>query len=254
MENETTYKVFQDYLISQGIKIVDESKICEGNCNELSEKDIIEHLCVISKFHKVVLNFNNYKIRFLKNDTGKKIEKYKIYIKKSKKHLKILNQKSDLTLTEKFILDNGEEVIKRAETCISFIYDSNYFEIIKRSMDREEICLGNSDPKNIVKKHNIEIVSLSDCVYNMFEMDAIFYFNKLKKSKKNLDWNIVIEKYCDFEGFNYSSKNFIMGFLSFPNEYMKWWNRYRVGIRELTDEEYCRVLMDAKIKDEKILI
>lgn len=254
--NETTYDILEDHLISQEINAPNNQETIKLVHFEdsVSDEKVINHLYYISEFHKKVLQLDTEENIILRNETGKRLEKYKLYVKKSKKHIKILKERQQLTLIESYILENGEAFIKRAEACIELIHASNYLQIIKRSMLRREICIGNRELKNIIKECKLQSMGLADCEYNMFEMDAVFYLNKIKKYGKNLSYDNIIENYCDFEEFDYNSKNFILAFISFPNEFMKWWNRYRLGQKKLKDEDYYKLLKEAAIKDGKALI
>ncbi len=71
--------------------------------------------------------------------------------------------------------------INRAEKVIESIYENGYINLVWRSMDRKEICLGKTHFNNIRYNEGIEVIDINKCSYNMVEMDCIELLYKINK-------------------------------------------------------------------------
>lgn len=250
--SELYYDDFSQYLKSKGINQVTlflKSKTPEPLL--LKTESIEEHLSIICGFHKKTMGFSGYLNKRLNNYTGKRVEEYKIYIKKVSRDLKRINDAGINNSFEELLTLKGPGMILRAEKAVKMVYDSGYYELVNRSMKRIEVCLGNTYHTNLCKgtSNSIEIIDLRHCGYNMVEWDGIYYLNKLKKKGIALDVNALISKYCMFEGLESTSESFMLAMLSYPNEFMRCCNRYRYGKKDWDDEEYSDELIVAMEKD-----
>ncbi|MCW6076717.1 spore coat protein CotS, partial [Clostridium sporogenes] len=131
------------YLKSKDINIIEDFKDDHRQLNNLSEELVTEQLKAISFFHKKTLGNKSYIRGGIKNKTGIIIEKYKLDLKKTNKYVRNLkDKKSNNTDLEKLILDYMPKYINRAEKVIENIYENGYSNLVWRSMERKEICLG----------------------------------------------------------------------------------------------------------------
>lgn len=135
----------------------------------------------LSKFHKKISGYNNYIGYRLEDKRGRMVEQYKIYIRKVKRQYESIKKKSELSSFEKLLLYHGDEYLKRAENCIKVIYENGYLELIKRSMDRNEICIGDTSFANLRMREQIEVNDLSKCVYDLVEIDGADFLLRLIK-------------------------------------------------------------------------
>lgn len=236
-------------LNKRGIKLVNEN--FHDIVNSIDENKILEQIDAICAFHRAALGFNGADTRGMPNKIGKTVEKYKMRMKNLKRDLKGFNGKSSLNEFESIILKTANIYLSRAEKCIDLINRCNYINLVKRSMRRFEICLGNTYFDNLKKNNMVEIVSLKKCSYNMLEMDGVYLLNKVKKNKNNnIDFESIIKYFCEIEGFNDDSSNFIKALISYPHAYMKCCQRYRLDKKQWDITEYVMNINKA-IEQEK---
>jgi len=210
--------------------------------NNIYAKD---HLRLISKFH---IEAKEYKFpinKGIKNNLGKTIEEYKVDIKKAGKYLE----------KNKELLDKNAEIfLKRAEDCVKLAEKSHYIDLIKRSMTRSEICIGNNIPLNTSGVNEIFVMNIEDCSYDLIEMDGILYLSKLKRKGIKLNYKKLIKWYCQDEGLGLDSEKFMLALLSYPREFLKCIERYRLNKREWTEDEFISNIEQSFKKDGISLI
>ena len=240
------YKYFSDYLKSFNVYTTNEIKANE----EINEKTAIKQLIVVSDFSKIASNYKGFESKSFQNKTGTHIEEMKVLLKRYKRYIEILKQRKELSITEKFIMDGNDEIIQRGERVVDSIKFEDYISILKRSMDCSEICIGNPYFDNITRiQGEIFIVSLKNISLNFIEMDAFQFVKKLIKRNVNINYEDVIEEFCDYNGLNYFSEKLIKCLLSFPYEYFKWCNNYRVNSKKFSEEEYLKKITKVKMKE-----
>lgn len=220
-----------------------------GMLTDITENKVLEQIDLICFFHRIVLSCNELDSKTIPNKIGKTVEKYKMRIKNLKRDLKVFRDNSSVNQFENMVLQSSGSYLNRAEKCIDIINQCNYVNLIKRSMRRFEICLGNTCFNNLRKNNEIEINSLKKCSYNMLEMDGIYLINKLKRNGNNLDFQKIINYFCKLEGFEKNSYDFIKALVSYPHEYMKCCERYRLSKKQWDINEYITSLNRAIDKD-----
>ncbi|MBU3092597.1 spore coat protein [Clostridium sp. CF011] len=245
------YNEFSDYMMFKGIKNVGE---IESKNIDVTEEAIIEQFRAIYALHEKSLGFNGYLRNKLNNNTGKIIEDYKISIKKLAGDINNIIKYEPKNSFEQLIVKYGKEVIDRGEQCIREVYQSDYLGIITRSMRRCEICLGNTDFKNIRKNNFIEVVSFKDCSYNMVEMDCFLLLSKLKRKGVKLDFHNLTQEFCYIEGLDTRSSKFLIALISYPHEFMRCCNKHRAGKKNWNEERFSEKLIKALIQDGDSLI
>lgn len=249
------YNEFSDYMIFKGIKNVDVLKFEPGDIDvDIPEELVIKQFRAIYAFHKKSLGFNGYLKNRLNNNTGKIIEEYKIYIKRLDKDINKIKRDGPKNSFEELIIKHGSEAINRGDECIKAALHSDYIEIIKRSMKRVEVCLGNTDFKNLRNNKFVEVVSFDDCSYNMVEMDCFLLLSRLKRKGVNLDFKKLSNEFCCIEGLGDASSKFIIALISYPHEFMRCCNRYREGKRQWPCDRFSEKLKKALIQDGDSLI
>ena len=95
-------------------------------------------------------------------------------------------------------------------------------------MRRCEICLGNTDFQNLRTNDFINVVDFNNCSYNMVEMDCLPLLSRLKRKGAKLDFCKLAKEFCYIEGLDANSEKFLIALISFPHEFMKCCNRYRI--------------------------
>ncbi len=249
------YNEFSDYMIFKGIKKVDVLKYEYKNIDvNITEKLIIEQFHAIHAFHEKSIGFNGYLRNRLDNDTGKVIEEYKRSIKNLAKDINKIIRDEPKNSFEELILKHGKTAINRGEESIREVYHSDYIGIITRSMRRGEVCLGNTDFKNLQKNNCIEVISFEDCSYNMVEMDCFFLLNKLKRKGVKLDFHKLVNEFCYIEGLKDRSSKFLIALLSYPHEFMNCCNKYIEGKKQWSEHKFTERLIKSLIQDGDYLL
>ncbi|ENK1244041.1 spore coat protein CotS [Clostridium sporogenes] len=215
------------YLESKDINVIEEFKDDFRDLNNLSEEAVIKQLKAVSLFHKNTLGNKNYIRGGIKNKTGSIVEKYKLDLKKINKYIKVLkDKKSSNTDFEKLILEYMPDYTDRAEKVIENIYKNGYINLVWRSMERKEICLGKTYFNNIRYNKGIEVIDISKCSYDMIEMDCIELLYKVNKKNASLSIEKLCESFCEFENLNNESYKFILYMLSYPYSLIKCCMKY----------------------------
>ncbi|MCM8709665.1 spore coat protein [Clostridium sp. SYSU_GA19001] len=254
MIKDELFDSFLEYLSLKDIVLVEDFKDKQTKSDNIDEEAVLKQLLVISEFDKRVMGYKGYMGKRLDNKTGSVVEQYKVNIKRLKRYLKNIRMNSAASNFERVILKKGNDYLKRAESCISEIYNAGYMDIIQRSMKNTEICLGNVDFSNLRKTEKIEIISIDKCCYNNIEMDCFNLLSKHKRKGAELDWKLLTEKFCEYADLSESSSRFILALLSYPYEFMKCCNRYREKSKDWSEKEYEERLERALLKDGEILL
>lgn len=245
---------FEDFLLSQRIKIINEnneSKIKENLCETM----VFKQFELLSDFHYRTMNFNGILINNLENHTGRIIEEYKIDMKRLKKDIIRLNDKPENKF-EEVLNYYGYHYFNRAQKCINTIYDKNYIDILKRSMLRREVCLRCGEFNNLKRGKDSDAIIISDCnycEYNFVEIDCYYILKRLRKDY-DFDWSKLIHEFCQYEKLDKNSDIFLHALLSYPYEFMKCCNRYRKNKKNWSYDKYARKLQKAIIQDGCSLI
>lgn len=248
------YKAFIDFLSSKNIKVIENENNELAILDNAREEEILNQLYIISEFHKKVMGYKGYMGLRLDNKTGRTVEQFKIGIKRLKRYLKNIRLNSASSDFERKLLKIGFEYTKRADKCISEIMNSDYLNILERSMKRTEICIGNPNFNNLYKTENaIEVCSLNKCSHNIVEMDCFCLLVKYRKTNLKLNYKDLVNKYCEYEGLNENSSRFILALLSYPYEFIRCCDRYREKSKDWSEEEYMQRLEKAILKDGEVL-
>lgn len=245
------YKYFSDYLKSFNVHKTSEIEWAE----KIDDDSVIKQLIVISDFSKIASNYKGFESRNFPNKTGIYMEEMKVLLKRYRRYIETIKQKNDLSITEEFILNDNDELLNRGERSVENIRFEDYLNILKRSMEASEICIGNTNFDNITRiDGEIYVKQLNNISYNFIEMDAFQLLKKIKRRNIKIDYDKIIEEFSDYNGLNYYSEKLIKSLLSFPYEYFKWCNNYRTNRKKFSEEEYLKRIAKAKTKDIKSLI
>lgn len=249
-------QIMFDFFSEKGIVINSGSKrniaYMEGNLKKL---DVLNQLYVISKFHRTVMkNSKLYKYAD-KGRTGKFVEEKKVEIRKFKKfleYIKVVDSKNEF---KDMLIEDSKEYLVRAEKCIYEIQNSGYFDILKRSIRRREICLEDGYFDNLFEEDGkINIINADKSAYENVEMDAVYFLRKLKEKEYEFDYINLAQRFAEYEELDSCSINFILAALSYPNEFMKCCKKFRNLTYGYVEKGYKKILLKAEEKDGKCLI
>ena len=152
---------------------------------------------------------------------------------------------------DNFLIANGEEIINQGYRALKKLNNINFIEIIKRSMNRGEICLGRTDEGNLRKSSSIEIGKIKNISYNLIEEDAYNYLKKIKRKDKTIDVKNYIDEFVSINKLDKNSYEYINILLNIPSDTMKQWIRYKEGRKKYTLDEQLKILLKT-LEYEKI--
>lgn len=234
-------ETFLEYITRKGVKIfnVDEkSKLSP----KIKKDDIVKQIYLINEFHNKAMGYDNFLGGNLQDKRGRTVEQYKMYIRKLRREYKWLANKKELTPLEKIFIRYGNDYLSKADECIKQIYENNYLGLLKRSMNKSEVCLGDTYFTNLRGNDVLEISSLQSCCYDMVEMDVVYLLNKVKKKNEDLNLIELIDEFCDIENLGKESKKFIQSLIYYPYDFIKCYMRYKKNGNELNEARYIRKL------------
>lgn len=242
---------FLKYLKDRNIFVNEflEPNIKTKNMNDVK---LEKQLYIINDFHKKTMGYKDIRDR-LDSGIGKIVEEYKVYIKKVDRDLKRIKLEGPSNAFENKFLEVGEEYIEKGELAIKNIYKNDYYSLISRSMKNKEVILDKVDFKHLIKEgQSIRIKSINKCKYNLVEIDCFYLLSRYKKREANLDYYMLVDRFCSIENLGENSYQFIVSLLSFPYEFIKTIINYKYNRKDLSDYEYLKVL-EKSIKNKDLI-
>lgn len=241
-----------EYLYYRGIKKIDSIDLdYEYSIKNDNKKIILDQIELISKFHKAIMGCNLPQ-RIVKNKIGKNNLCNRTNWRKLNLYYKSIV--SPQNSFEELLLNKGEKLIERGDRALESINISDYMNIIKRSMKRNEICIKNTYFDNLVEREKIEVRDINNLSYDLVETDGLYFLNKLKGKNKNIDLNDLIEYFIKVENIQKESKCFMKASLSFPCNFTRCVLRYRYEKKDWDIEYFKKRLLKAIEKDGESLI
>lgn len=223
--------LIKNYLDKKGITIIGQYFHYDKN---ITHKDIISQINLIVEFHKILVGCSFNGLSGIKSIIGKEIEDYKVQIKKLERNYEhIIVHNSCPNEIDRLILVNGKNMLKKAETAVKYIYEHDYFGVIRRSMNREELCLEKIQPNNLKRNgEKIEIGVIKNMTYNLVEEDLYNYIKKLQKAELNIDEKEMIKAFVYESHLSFNSFDYLKGLCSYPRDFLKTWMKYVENKRE----------------------
>lgn len=216
---------FEEWLNIKGITIIGQRFSYDRN---ISKNDIISQINLIVELHKNLLGCSFNGLNRIKSTIGKEIESYKVQIRRLQKHYDYIFNKACTSEIENFILSNGKIMLTQAVSALNYIDEHDYFGIIRRSMNRSEICLGKVDKNNLRRnKDKIEIGTVKAMTYNLVEEDLYNYIKRLQRKELDIDEEELLKAFVYESHLSYNSIDYLKGLLSYPKDFLKVWERYR---------------------------
>lgn len=218
--------------------------------NLIKDCNIEDYLDILNDFHKRLREEDEILSLSIGSTIGKYYEWCNVMIRRIKREHKNILYKKDLNRIEEMYLEIFPKVIEVAEGAIKSINYSDYIEIIKRAMRRNELILGNCSLDNIYKINDkIYIRDIESISFNSLEEDLILLINKLKKKKINYNLDNLINDYIIKENLNSISKNYIKAMTVYPSESMKVFEKIRQGRKKWTEDESIKKIKASLKKD-----
>jgi hypothetical protein len=241
------------YLNIRGITIMDKYFSYDKS---MHKKDIKSQINLIVELHKTLIGCNFNELSRIKSTIGKEVELYKVQIKKLQNHYDDIVNKPFTNEVEKVILQNGKVMLKKANEALNYIYEHDYFGVIKRSMNREEICIGKVDSSNLRRKEGqLEIGIIKGISYNLVEEDLYSYIKKLQRKQVNIDEEELIKLFVHGSHLSFNSFNYLRGLCSYPKDFLRLWEKYmnskRKSINEINMKKINPIYNEADILNVK---
>ncbi|WP_300260235.1 hypothetical protein [Clostridium sp.] len=217
------------FLNKNNIEVLPRKEI-EKEKRELRFYDPLEYLNTISEIHKEFLKEEN-RIKFkFRNDIWKHVQILKLWIRRVDK-LEESNKLINIAL----------DTSKKSLECIENI---SYKELIRRAMEREEVCIGRIYYEIKKGEKRIFIKNTENIKFNMVEDD---YYNYLKKIRGNYrdELKDLLSEVIEKENLDFKSYVYINSLIEYPYNSMKYLqNNY---IKDLKIE--INVLEELLVKD-----
>lgn len=241
------------YFTSRDIKILNQRF---ENIRKISLEDIKIQIKNIVGFQNAVKGYKDNILPRIGGSIGKELECYKVQIKNLELDLERITYKKEKNIVDIFILEEGEDLLSRANRAISYVENSNYIKLIKRSMGEYEVCLGVATEENLRKDKNgnLEVGTIKYLTYNLVEQDAYSYLRYVKRKNYKIDMEYLIEYFANESLLEDDSIEYLKGLMSYPAESLRLWDKYRRNKKKLTEEEYVAAFYKAKRNDSNDLI
>lgn len=236
----------EEYLMKNNIKIYGEyfkrNLIAE-------EKDVLNQIALASKIQKILRSYKSDGSFRINSTIGRKIEHIKVQIKRLNKDLKRRENKNYI---DEFLISKGNNILKQGKTAVNEIYSSGYLNLIRRSMQRNEICLGRIDNNNLFEEKVINIGTIKNISYNLIEEDIYNYLRKIRRENNKLNMEEIIDSYIELEGLSRDSKLYIEALLKVPYESLKYWSRYVDKKLKISEEKFLIKIQE--LYDSEIIL
>lgn len=199
-----------------------------GSDRSVEFKDIISQIELLVELQKILMGCKFDDVSRVRSIIGKEVEGYKVQIKKLQRHYDYIVSKAYTNEVEKLILSEGKIMLKQGKKALKYIYEHDYFGVIKRSMNREEICIGKVDRSNLRKvEGEFQIGSLKGISYNLVEEDLYNYIKKLQRKEADIDEEELIRTFVYKSHLSLNSLDYLKGLCSYPKDFLKVWDRYK---------------------------
>ena len=243
---------FSEYFESKGIVVVGKYF---PHSTEFGRKSYENQISTMVEFHKLLINCTFDGLSKFGSTIGREIENYKVQLKKVQRNYKILLDKGSKNDVEKLFLSEGKRMIDKGRMSVDYICNNGYLDIIKRSMNREEICIGRADEGNLRKVNGkFEIGVIKSMSYNLVEEDLYKYIKRIQKKEIKIDEEEFIRCFVHQSHLSLSSINYLKGLCTYPRDFFKTWEKYKNNKKNKSDEEYLELLSRSLKYEEKNFI
>lgn len=191
----------------------------------------------------------------IESSIGKEIVNFIVQIKKVGKMIELLEERNKKSDFDYFVIEEGNRVLDRAKKSLNNLDDKEYLELIMRSMNNYEICLGRVDEGNIIKVNNvINIRTIRYLSYNLLENDCYNYIKRLRK--KGYEGNVeeVINCFLNEWNLNDESLRYIKVLANYPIESIKILLKLKYDKNKFAEERWIEEIKLSKKIDGKELL
>lgn len=239
------------YLNNNNI-IVDENIARKGDRNII---DISNQIDLIVMIQSRLMNNGVTIIPRINSTIGKDVENFRVQNKKVEKILKSISLNDDKSNLDYYILEKGNIALERAKKSFDVMDNEIYFELIRRSMNNYEICLGRVDEGNLKFEENeiLKIRTTKYISYNLIEHDLFKYIKRIKRRGFNIQTEKVIDEFIYKSSLSEKSKNYLTALCNYPFETMKLLYKYRCCQDNDYDEWIKKIKVAIEIDGDEII-
>ncbi len=223
--------------------------------NDRSSIDISNQIDLIVMIQNRLMNNGITIIPRINSTIGKDVENFRVQIKKVEKGLKSINSNNKKSDLDFYILEKANIVLNRAKKSIGTMDNEIYFELIRRSMNNYEMCLGRVDEGNLKIEENdvLKIRTVKYISYNLIEHDLFNYIKRVKRKKFNIQVEEVIDEFVYKSSLSEKSKNYLTALCNYPFETMKLIYKYRYYDDNDYDEWTKKIKAAIEIDGDEII-
>lgn len=242
------------YFTNKDIKIA--NKRFETKNSATSQENIKHQIDNVIRFQSLCKGYTDNVLPRIGGSIGRELENYKVQIKNLQIDYININNKVIKNSMDILLLKEGQKLLSRGYAAIVRVENSDYSNIIRRSMINYEICLGNVSENNlrINEEGKIEVGTIKYLTYNLIEQDFYSYIKHLRKRNNNIDIEELIYYFVEKSFLENNSVEYLKGLLSYPVESLRLWDKYRRNKKELTQEQYIEGFYKANRNDGNELI
>lgn len=226
------------YIQSRNIYINNKKR----NIEKVNMREIFKQIDNIIFFQKTFGKYDENLFPRIKCTIGKEIDNFKGQILLIKKYRNNINNKKKLNELDRYILENSNVLIEKVNNSLINIENSDYRNLIKRSMNNYEVCLGRVDEANlsVAEDGKINIGTIKYLTYNLKENDIYFYIKKIKRRNISINIEEVIDYYISKENLGKNSREYLKALVLIPNEELRILERIILGKIKIPEEEVLK--------------
>lgn len=188
------------------MELLPRKEIVKGK-RELKLYNAREYINTINEIHHIFLKEDN-KVRFkFRNDVWKLVQTFKLWNRRACK-INIDNRLLSLA-------------IEASKKSLESIESIDYVSLIKRAMEREEVCTGKIYYEVKEQDKKIFITNSDNIRFNMIEDDYYSYLKKVRGIYKN-ELDDLIKESIEKEELNFKSYIYIKALVEYPYNSMKY--------------------------------
>lgn len=232
--------------------------IVDENITRKSDRNIIDisnQIDLIVMIQGRLMNNGITIIPRINSTIGKDVESFRVQNKKVEKILKSISLNSYKNNLDYYILEKGTIALDRAKKSFDIMDNKIYFELIRRSMNNYEMCLGRVDEGNLKLEENgvLKIRTTKYISYNLIENDLFNYIKRVKRRGFNIRTEKVIDEFIYKSSLSETSKNYLTALCNYPFETMKLIYKYRDYEDNNYDEWIKKIKVAIEIDGDEII-
>lgn len=221
---------FGKYLMSKEIKVID--VLPQNNKIAFDTNQLFDLISFTTKFHKYTCDNDGVYFSSLKNKNGKFLEKLfvetRIFERNLTAHGGNLYYENSIT----------KAALQIAKSIHNEIEAIDYLKLLKRSMNRKEICIGKVLHKSLIHEQALVAKNLKKCNYDMIETDIINILYYAKKLKLKIQIDKLVHNICFDEGLCTTSEKYINLASKYPTELIRFYNVNMRLNNEFTEDKF----------------